>query len=96
MISYEPLFQTMERKNITAYRLVKMGFSQSTFQSIKHGNSMTMKTLNALCELLDCSVTDIIEYRKDAPQPPQKDGQPGQEQTEPSKQVSSCNSSDNP
>lgn len=65
MISYEPLFQTMERKGITAYRLVKMGFSASTLQSIKHGNSMTMRTLNMLCELLDCSVSDIIEYRKE-------------------------------
>ncbi|MCI8577741.1 MAG: helix-turn-helix transcriptional regulator [Lachnospiraceae bacterium] len=72
MISYDPLFRTMERKNITAYRLVKMGFSASTLQSIKHGNSMTMKTLNALCDLLDCSVSDIIEYRKDAPIRPGK------------------------
>lgn len=65
MISYDPLFKTMERKGITAYRLVKMGFSASTLQSIKHGNSMTMKTLNYLCELLDCSVCDVIEYRKE-------------------------------
>ncbi len=71
MISYEPLFQTMERKSITAYRLVKMGFSASTLQSIKHGNSMTMKTLNLLCELLDCSVSDVIEYRKEDSKSPQ-------------------------
>lgn len=65
MISYEPLFKTMESKGITGYRLVKMGFSASTLQSIKHGNSMTMKTLNFLCELLECEVSDIIEYRKE-------------------------------
>ncbi len=71
MISYEPLFQTMERKGITAYRLVKMGFSASTLQSIKHGNSMTMRTLNMLCEMLDCSVSDIVEYRKEDFKSPQ-------------------------
>lgn len=65
MISYEPLFKTMKKKGITGYRLVKMGFSMSTLQSIKHGNSMTIKTLNSLCELLDCEVSDIIEYKKE-------------------------------
>lgn len=65
MISYDPLFKTMKEKGITSYRLVKMGFSASTLQSIKHGNSMTMKTLDMLCGLLDCSVSDIVEYRKE-------------------------------
>ncbi len=65
MISYEPFFKTMKRKHITSYRLFQMGFSSSTYHSIKRGNSMTMKTLNTLCELLDCEVSDIIEYRKD-------------------------------
>lgn len=64
MISYDPLFKTMKNKEITSYRLVKMGFSASTLHSIKHGNSMTMKTLDMLCELLDCGVSDIVEYRK--------------------------------
>lgn len=65
MISYEPLFRTMKEKNITSYKLIQMGFSNSTFHSIKRGNSMTMKTLNLLCELLDCDVSDIIEYKKE-------------------------------
>lgn len=65
MISYAPLFETMKEKGITSYRLVKMGLAASTMQSIKRGNSITMKTLNYLCELLDCGVSDVIEYRKE-------------------------------
>lgn len=65
MISYEPLFKTMAEREITSYKLILMGFPGSTYHSIKRGNSITMKTLNTLCELLDCNVSDIIEYVKD-------------------------------
>lgn len=65
MISYAPLFRTMEEHGISSYRLVRMGLPSSTYHSIKRGNGMTMKTLNTLCELLDCDITDVIEYVKD-------------------------------
>ena len=62
MISYEPLFHTMKRKNITSYQLAKMGFSRSTYYSIQQGNSISTNTVNQLCKLLQCSVSDIMEY----------------------------------
>lgn len=65
MISYAPLFRTMKEKGITGYQLQKLGFSNTTFYSIKAGNSMNTNTLNTLCKLLDCSVPDILEYVKD-------------------------------
>lgn len=65
MISYSPLFQTMKQKNISSYQLAKRGFSRSTYYAIKHGRSVTMHTINQLCTLLHCNVTDIMEYRKD-------------------------------
>ena len=65
MISYEPLFRTMKEKGITSYKLGKMGFPMSTYHSIRHGNSMNINTLNTLCRLLDCSVSDVLEYIKD-------------------------------
>lgn len=65
MISYSPLFQTMKQKNISSYQLAKRGFSRSTYYAIKHGKSVTMHTINQLCTLLHCNVTDIMEYRKD-------------------------------
>lgn len=65
MISYSPLFQTMKQKNISSYQLAKRGFSRSTYYAIKHGKSVTMHTINQLCTLLHCNVTDIMEYRED-------------------------------
>ncbi|KAA3384392.1 helix-turn-helix domain-containing protein [Akkermansia muciniphila] len=66
MISYDPLFQTLKRKHITEYQLVyKHGFSAYIFNRIKHGQNITMKTLDTLCFILNCPVSDIIEYHKD-------------------------------
>lgn len=62
MISYAPLFRTMKEKHITSYRLQKCGFSRATYYSIKQGNSVSTNTINQLCRLLHCSVSDIIEY----------------------------------
>lgn len=65
MISYAPLFETMKRKKITSYRLEKMGFSRATYYSIQQGNSISTNTVNQLCKLLKCEVSDIMEYIDD-------------------------------
>ena len=62
MISYEPLFKTMEKMGITSYRLGKMGFPLSNYYAIKHGENISTHTLNQLCKLLQCRVEDVIEY----------------------------------
>ena len=65
MISYAPLFKTMKEKHITTYRLEKLGFSRATYYSIQKGNSVSTNTLNQLCKLLKCNVTDVMEYIED-------------------------------
>ena len=62
MISYAPLFRTMEKIGITSYRLMKMGFSRSTYYAIKHGENISSHTVNQLCKILKCNVSDIMEY----------------------------------
>ena len=62
MISYEPLFRTMKNRNITSYKLQKAGFSRATYYSIRQGNSISTNTVNQLCKLLHCNVSDIMEY----------------------------------
>ncbi len=32
--------------------------------NIKHDRSITLRTLDDLCETLDCDISDIIEYTK--------------------------------
>lgn len=65
MISYAPLFQTMKEKNITSYKLEKMGFSRATYYSIRQGNSISTNTVNQLCKLLNCNVNNIMTYIDD-------------------------------
>lgn len=65
MISYKPLFKTMSQKEITSYALFKKGFSKATYYSIQQGNSISTNTVDQLCKLLDCPVSDILEYIKD-------------------------------
>ena len=62
MISYEPLFRTMKEKGITSYRLMKMGFSRLTYYAMKHGENISSHTVNQLCKILKCNVSDIMEY----------------------------------
>lgn len=50
MISYEPFYQTLFRKNITEYQLIyNFGFSANTLHRMKHGRNITLKTLDTLC-----------------------------------------------
>lgn len=65
MISYAPLFKTTKDKQVTSYRLGKIGFPRATFYSIQKGNSVSTNTINQLCRLLECSVADVMEYTDD-------------------------------
>lgn len=66
MISYEPFYRTLIKKNITEYHLIfKQGISANTIHRIKHGKAITTKTLDELCFILDCEVNDIIEYKRE-------------------------------
>lgn len=65
MISYEPLFQTMQKKGITSYRLFKMGFPQSNYYAMKRGENVSTHTVDELCKLLKCNVADIMTFIDD-------------------------------
>ena len=66
VISYRPFYETLFKKGITEYHLIyKQGLSAHTLHRMKHGEAISTKTLNVLCEILDCKVGDIIEYVPD-------------------------------
>lgn len=65
MISYDPFFRTMKEKGISSYKLMKLGFPRSTYYAMKHGDNISSHTVNQLCKLLKCSVSDIMEYIDD-------------------------------
>lgn len=65
MISYEPFYETLYKKDITIYHLIyKEGMSANTFQRMKKGKAITTQTLDTLCFILDCEVEDIIRHDK--------------------------------
>ena len=66
MISYRPFYETLFKKGITEYQLIfKQGLSANTLHRMKHGEAISTKTLNVLCEILNCSVSEVIEYVPD-------------------------------
>lgn len=65
LISYEPFYKTLFKKNITEYQLIfKEGISANTLHRIKKGLPITTKTLDTLCFILDCEVEEIIAHDK--------------------------------
>lgn len=66
MISYEPLWKTLEKKEITTYQLLNdYGISRGMLDNLKHNRSITMNTLNDFCKMLNCDVTDVIKFTKE-------------------------------
>ena len=66
MISYRPFYETLFKQGITEYQLIfKQGLSANTLHRMKHGEAISTKTLNVLCKILKCSVSEIIEYVPD-------------------------------
>lgn len=66
MISYEPFYQTLLKKNITEYQLIfKHGISANTLYRMKKGENVTLKTIDALCFILNCNIEDIVRYLPD-------------------------------
>ena len=64
MLDYAPLWETMERKRISQYRLLKSGIDNKTLDALKKGNNITLLTLEKLCTILDCTPNDVVRFKK--------------------------------
>ena len=68
MISFDPWRRTMKEKQITLYALtVKYGMSKRLVDKFKHNQNVTLETLERMCDILDCRIEDIVEFKKDTP-----------------------------
>ena len=66
MITYQPFWETLKNKNLSQYKLIKdYSISTGTMDSLRQNKNITMKTLNDLCNILDCNVEDIIKHIPD-------------------------------
>ena len=66
MITFDPLWETLQRKGISQYVLIKdYGVSTGTLDSLRKNRSVTLNTVNDLCRILNCDIADIIRYTPD-------------------------------
>lgn len=66
MISYEPLWKTMQEKGITQYALIEHHhLSRGTLDALKQNRNINTSTLDTLCTILSCNVEDIACYVPD-------------------------------
>lgn len=66
MISYEPLWETMQQKGISTYAMInKYGIPASTIHSLRHNGNINMLTLEKLCAALDCTPDHVVKFKSD-------------------------------
>lgn len=62
MLDYAPMWETMKRKEISQYSLLKAGIDNKTLDSIKKGNNITLLTLEKICTILNCTPNDVVRF----------------------------------
>lgn len=66
MIRYDNLWITMKQKGISQYKLIKdYGISTGQLDRLRKNNNISTQTLNTLCQILDCELSDIANYVRD-------------------------------
>lgn len=66
MIVYNRLWETMKKKGISQYKLIKdYKVSSGQLDRLRKNENVSTFTLNQLCNILDCSLDEIVEYIKD-------------------------------
>ena len=66
MIIFDRLWEIMEEKNLSTYYLREQcGIDSKTIRRLRANQNMETKTLNKICEALDCKLEDIAEYIPD-------------------------------
>jgi len=66
MISFAPLWATLEKKNITQYQLINTyGISTGTLDALRKNRSVTLNTVQDLCHILECKINEVVEILPD-------------------------------
>ena len=66
MIIYDKLWETMKEKGITQYALIKTyKISPAQITRLKRNESVSTHTIDVFCKILDCDVSDIMQFVKE-------------------------------
>ncbi|MBR0598098.1 helix-turn-helix domain-containing protein [Sinanaerobacter chloroacetimidivorans] len=63
MIVYDPFWETIQKKHISTYALIhSYNVSSSTISRLRNNQGINTNTINDLCKMLKCDVSDILKY----------------------------------
>lgn len=66
MITYKPFWATLKSKGFSTYTLItKYQVSSSLIHRLRHNCPLSSVTIDDLCKILDCGVSDIMEFVPD-------------------------------
>lgn len=66
MISFERLWITLKKREISQYKLIKeYKISTGQLDRLRKNDNVNTYTLNQLCKILNCPLEDIAEYIPD-------------------------------
>ena len=66
MVTYRPFWNTIKEKGVSTYALIsKYGISSATIDRLRKNKGISTTKINDLCKILNCSVSDILEYVED-------------------------------
>lgn len=63
MIVFDRLWDTMKKKGISQYRLIKeYGISTGQMDRLRKNENVSTFTLNKLCKILECPLEEIASF----------------------------------
>lgn len=63
-IVFDKLWSTLKQKGVSQYDLItKYNISASIIHRLKENDIVKTSTLDALCEILNCNLVDICDYK---------------------------------
>jgi len=66
MIVYTKLWETLKARGISQYKLIRQyGISTGQLDRLRKNENVSTYTLNALCEILDCDLSEIATHLPD-------------------------------
>ena len=68
MIVYTKLWETLKARGISQYKLIRQyGISTGQLDRLRKNENVSTYTLDALCRILGCTLSDVATYVPDAP-----------------------------
>lgn len=66
MITYEPFWKTLKEKGISQYTLInEHEITTSLLDRLRKNMHISTHTIDRLCKVLDCEISDIVKYTDD-------------------------------